>query len=154
MRRCTRTNFKWKKLLSFEKISEVSYCLFELLLHMGGMLITNTVNLGKWILRHIFSNLIDEMIKRDEAFRKELNDKISKGGQRAGAPTSIQLPPGGWSEIGVSATTPRANGSSYPMTPGMGIGVATPAPLNHLPGVPEDGAPLDKLTTDTSRTYG
>jgi WD repeat-containing protein 48 len=90
------------------------------------------------------------MIKRDEIYRKELNDKMNKGGQRAGAPTSIQLPPGGWSEIG--ATTPRANGNSYPMTPGMGIGVATPAPLNHLPGVPEDGAPLGKLTSDTSRT--
>lgn len=110
------------------------------------------INLGKWILRHIFSNLIDEMIKRDESYRKELNDKINKGGQRAGAPTSIQLPPGGWSEIGASATTPRANGNSYPMTPGLGIGVATPAPLNHLPGVPEDGAPLDKLASDPSRT--
>lgn len=116
------------------------------------VLIRFPVNLGKWILRHIFSNLIDEMIKRDESYRKELNDKINKGGQRAGAPTSIQLPPGGWSEIGASATTPRANGNSYPMTPGLGIGVATPAPLNHLPGVPEDGAPLDKLTSDTSRT--
>lgn len=89
------------------------------------------------------------MIKRDESYRKELNDKISKGSQRAGAPTSIQLPSGGWSENG--ATTPRANGNSYPMTPGMGIRVATPAPLNHLPGVPEDGASLDKLTSDTSR---
>lgn len=109
------------------------------------------VNLGKWILRHIFSNLIDEMIKRDEIYRQELNDKMNKGGQRTGAPTSIQLPSGNWSDIGASVTTTRANGISYPMTPGMGIGVATPAPLNHLPGVPEDGAPVDKLTSDTSR---
>jgi WD repeat-containing protein 48 len=37
------------------------------------------------------------------------------------------------------------------MTPGMGIGVATPGPLNHLPGVPEDGAALDKRASQTSR---
>lgn len=33
----------------------------------------------------------------------------------------------------------------------MGIGVATPAVLNHLPGVPEDGATLDKRASQTSR---
>jgi WD repeat-containing protein 48 len=36
------------------------------------------------------------------------------------------------------------------MTPGMGIGVATPAPVIVLPGVPEDGATLDKRTSRTS----
>lgn len=113
------------------------------------------VNLGKWILRHLFSNLIDEMIKRDEAYRKELNDNMKKSG-RANAPTSIQLPAAGGNWPENSALTPRGNGHSYPMTPGMGIGVATPAPLNHLPGVPEDGAPLDKRTsqaTDKSGDY-
>ncbi|KAK0109790.1 hypothetical protein ONS95_002464 [Cadophora gregata] len=109
------------------------------------------INLGKWILRHIFSNLVDEMIKRDEAYRKELNDNIKKSG-RANAPTSIQLPTVGGSWPDNSALTPKGNGHSYPMTPGMGIGVATPAPLNHLPGVPEDGAPLDKRASQASRT--
>jgi WD repeat-containing protein 48 len=112
------------------------------------------VNLGKWVLRHIFSRLIDEMIKRDEVFRKELNENIKKSGQRANAPTSIQMPSSpmaSWQENSGSAATPRANGNSYPMTPGMGIGVATPAPLNHLPGVPEDGAPLDKRASQMSR---
>lgn len=83
-------------------------------------------------------------------FRKELNESVKKSGQRPNAPTSIQLPAAGdWSES--SALTPKANGNSYPMTPSMGIGVATPAPLNYLPGVPEDGAPLDKPTTQASR---
>lgn len=109
------------------------------------------INLGKWILRHIFSNLIDEMIKRDEAYRKELNDNVKKSG-RANAPTSIQLPTDGGSWSDNSALTPKGNGYSYPMTPGMGIGVATPAPLNHLPGVPEDGAPLDERASQASRT--
>ncbi|KAH6711116.1 WD repeat protein-like protein [Leptodontidium sp. 2 PMI_412] len=110
------------------------------------------INLGKWILRHIFSNLIDEMIKRDEIFRKELNDNVKKSGQRANAPMSIELPTSGGSWPDNSALTPKGNGHSYPMTPGMGIGVATPAPLNHLPGVPEDGAPLDKRASQVSRT--
>lgn len=112
------------------------------------------VNLGKWILRHIFSNLVDEMIRRDEKYRKDLNENVRKGGQRSNAPTSIQLPSSpalGWPDS-VGSATPRANGNSFPMTPGMGIGVATPAPLNHLPGVPEDGAPLDKRASQASRT--
>lgn len=94
------------------------------------------------------------MIKRDEVFRKELNENIKKSGQRANAPTSIQLPASpmvNWQDTSSSAVTPKANGNSYPMTPGMGIGVATPAPLNHLPGVPEDGAPLDKRASQVSR---
>jgi WD repeat-containing protein 48 len=92
------------------------------------------------------------MIRRDEAHRKELNEVIKKSGERPNAPTSIQLPTaGGWSDDVPSALTPRANGNSYPMTPGMGIGVATPSALNHLPGVPEDGAPLDKRASQVSR---
>lgn len=89
------------------------------------------------------------MIKRDEIYRKELNDKIKKSGERANAPTSIELPPAGWGDNG--SLTPRANGNSYPMTPGMGIGVATPSALSHLPGVPEDGTPLDKRASHVSR---
>ena len=103
----------------------------------------------------MFSSLIDEMIKRDESFRKQLNENLKKSGRRADAPTSIQLPTSSmpnWQETSGSVVTPKGNGSSYPMTPGMGIGVATPAPLNHLPGVPEDGAPLDKGASQVSRT--
>jgi WD repeat-containing protein 48 len=95
------------------------------------------------------------MIKRDEIYRKELNENVKKSGQCANAPTSIELPSSpavGWQENLSSGVTPRANGNSYPMTPGMGIGVATPAPLNHLPGVPEDGNPLDKRASQTSRS--
>ena len=102
----------------------------------------------------MFSNLVDEEIKQDEAYRKELNESRQKGGQRSNAPSSIQLPilASGWQNSDNPTLTPRANGNSYPMTPGMGIGVATPAPLNHLPGVPEDGATLDKRVSQVSRT--
>ncbi|TVY23404.1 UBP9-binding protein [Lachnellula hyalina] len=115
------------------------------------------INLGKWVLRYIFANLIDEAIKRDEDYRKELNENVKKGVQRANAPTSIQLPPStqeAWVEGTPPTLTPRANGNSYPMTPGMGIGVATPSAMNHLPGVPEDGAPLDKRASHASRVSG
>jgi WD repeat-containing protein 48 len=106
-------------------------------------------------LRHLFSNLVDEMIKRDEIHRKVLNENVKKTGQRSNAPTSIQMPTtaGVGSDFGAAAT-PRANGNSVPMTPGMGIGVATPGVTSHLPGVPEDGAPIDKGISQTSRTSG
>lgn len=108
------------------------------------------INLGKWVLRHVFSNLIDEMIKRDEVFRKELNENVKKNSQRSNAPLSIQMPVSTWSDGAGATTTPRGNGP-YPMTPGMGIGVATPGVVSHLPGVPEDGAPLDKNPSQASR---
>ncbi|KAK2627953.1 hypothetical protein QTJ16_002599 [Diplocarpon rosae] len=80
------------------------------------------INLGKWILRHIFSNFIDEMIRRDEAFRKELNISAKKGGQRSNAPKSIQMPASGtWTE---SSLTPRGNGNPCSVTPVSGIGAS------------------------------
>ncbi|KAH8601295.1 WD repeat protein-like protein [Bisporella sp. PMI_857] len=112
------------------------------------------INYGKWVLRHLFSNLIDEIIKRDEAYRKELNENVKKAGQRNNAPLSIQMPTSDFMDGLGSTVTPRANGNSVPMTPGMGIGVATPGGLNHLPGVPEDGTPMSKRTSQTSRTSG
>lgn len=110
------------------------------------------VNLGKWVLRHIFSRLIDEIIKRDEAHRKKLNENIKVSRQR---PSGLKMPtsnpfvyPDG------DPVTPRGNGNHVPMTPGMGIGVATPAALNGLPGFPEEGADLEKQQSQISRSSG
>jgi WD repeat-containing protein 48 len=115
-----------------------------------------TVNLGKWVLRYLFANLIDEEIKRDEAYRQKLNEQVDKR-TRANPPTSIALPPPnvpGWDGSVDSATTPRANSSQVPMTPGLAIGLATPG-LTHLRGVPEDAtapaSPLDKRASQASR---
>lgn len=96
----------------------------------------------------MFSNLIDELVKRDELFRKELIDTVRKsGGHGPLAPTSIQIP----TTPGLSETSVASPGvHSYPMTPGMGIGIATPGPLNHLPGVPEDGATTNKRESQAS----
>lgn len=117
------------------------------------MLIAEIVNLGKWILRYLFANLIDEMIKQDEVYRRELFEKHQKT-SRVNHPGSIQIPAstmGSWPD-GAPTLTPRANGVPYPMTPGMSIGIASPA-ATHLPGVPE-GAALDKKTSQTSRASG
>lgn len=123
---------------------------------MSNLLTTIEVNLGKWILRHIFSKFIDEMIKKDEAYRKVLNENRAKIAQQPGAPLSIQIPASemtSWQDLALSASqTPRANSNSMPaMTPGMGIGVATPAATIYLQGVPEDGGPLGKRVSQLSR---
>ena len=128
------------------------------------------VNLGKWVLRYLFADLIDEEIRRDETYRMYLTSHtLNPGGlQRGNAPPSIQLPtfnPSDWHDISAShdpAATPRApNGIHYPaMTPGLSIGVATPylGPSsqgshanNHLPSTVEEGAELEKRMSHQSQ---
>ncbi|RAL67183.1 hypothetical protein DID88_007960 [Monilinia fructigena] len=72
------------------------------------------INLGKWILRYIFSRLVDEHIKKDEAFRTELNETV-KARQEVNPPTAINIPNSpttAWDQQG--SLTPRANGNPYP----------------------------------------
>lgn len=116
------------------------------------------VNLGKWVLRYLFANLIDEEIRRDEAFRQKLNEAVAKRTAvmgRAVPPLAISIPSRpGWASSETSATTPRANGSHYPpTTPGFGIGLATPG--SPAPPVPEGFttplSPLDKQLSHVSR---
>ncbi len=114
------------------------------------------VNLGKWILRYLFANLIDEEIKRDEDHRHKLNEGIEKtiAAGMANAPLSIAVPqPLGFEQSNSPVTTPRANGSQYPpQTPGFSIALATPGPLS---GVPEETAtPEGKLSSQASRPSG
>ncbi|KAI9155358.1 UBP9-binding protein [Paramyrothecium foliicola] len=97
------------------------------------------ISLGKWILRYLFSNLIDEEIKRDEAHRQILNAEVEKKQQtaRAKAPGLINLPQISTSgfESADPVTTPRANGAQFSaITPGLGIGLATPGPASSLAG--------------------
>ncbi|KAK3997046.1 WD repeat-containing protein 48 [Cladorrhinum sp. PSN332] len=105
------------------------------------------INLGKWVLRYLFANLIDEEIRRDEAFRQKVNEPLVKrtGGGRILPPLAISIPaPGGWGSPDSSSATPRATGLHYPpMTPGMAIGLATP-------GSPMAPALVDNLTTPLS----
>ncbi|RYP06693.1 hypothetical protein DL764_002995 [Monosporascus ibericus] len=117
------------------------------------------INLGRWILRYLFAKLIDEEIKRDEAYRQQLNENVEKrqAAARVDPPNSIAIPTSsGWQAIDSPVTTPKANGISFPMTPGLGIAAATP--ISHLPGVPENfptpSSPIGKRSTQLSRPSG
>ncbi|KAI0843744.1 WD40 repeat-like protein [Hypoxylon sp. FL0890] len=111
------------------------------------------INLGRWILRYLFAKLIDEEIKRDEIHRLKLNEIVEKrqAATRLNPPTSIIIPTSniqGWQTGESPLTTPRANGANYPMSPGFGIGIATPA---NLLGLSENsvtpGSPLERVSS-------
>lgn len=81
-------------------------------------------------MRYLFSNLIDEEIKRDCDFRSEL---LKSRTNAEGRPMNIQIPEiplNGWNDAvsgPTSNTTLRpTNGVHHPMTPGLAIGLATP----------------------------
>jgi WD repeat-containing protein 48 len=81
-------------------------------------------------LRYLFSNLIDEEIKRDESFRAQLLSE-NKEERHTGRPTNIHIPStnlNGWNSSGpTSVSTLKAtNGGNMPHTPGLAIGMATP----------------------------
>ena len=107
--------------------------------------------MGRWILRYLFAGIIDEEIKRDEAYRQTLNEEVAKRQalNRANAPKSIDIPPPGsegWDKS-LQVTTPKANGAQA--TPGLGIGLASPSAGISLQNVPEKAvsnpmSPVDK----------
>ncbi|WEW60963.1 hypothetical protein PRK78_006451 [Emydomyces testavorans] len=97
------------------------------------------INLGKWVLRYLFAGLVEEEKRRDAEFRIALQTKMNNSMRihRPEAPNSIEIPP-----IAIH-TDDRATNPGSPtrgpwrtnefyssaMTPGMSIGIATPAPL-------------------------
>ncbi|KAL8732465.1 MAG: hypothetical protein Q9166_002678 [cf. Caloplaca sp. 2 TL-2023] len=111
------------------------------------------INLGKWILRYLFANLIDEEIARDEVYRRELQSKHARKGQRAPAPGTVQMPnpqSTPWQSLQSdddSLITPRpSNNNSLPVvTPGLAIGIATPHPGSVTNGV---AGPSNATSTD------
>ena len=126
------------------------------------------VNLGKWIIRNLFSALIDEEIKRDEAYRKELLAKHhrSNGLHRGNPPLSIIMP-GSDMTAGESQATPRPlhTSQTVPNTPALSIGIATPgippssatAFPSHLPPTAEEedrGSEPEGAVNDQSSTVG
>ncbi|KAI9815392.1 MAG: hypothetical protein M1826_002068 [Phylliscum demangeonii] len=127
------------------------------------------INLGKWVLRYLFSSLIDEEIRRDEAYRKTLIESESANQatlQRRVPPPSIQLPESPfatWQEVAShpSERTPRAEQrfSHLPVTPGFTIGAVTPAILQwpetatdgQLAPTTADASTLERSTTQHSQ---
>ncbi|KAM0473387.1 hypothetical protein ACHAPX_008133 [Trichoderma viride] len=109
------------------------------------------VSLGKWILRFLFANLIDEEIRRDELHRQKLNEGVEKRqpNTRADAPSSIIIPSPGLSmrDSSDQLLTPRASLPHLSVTtPGLAIGLASPGAVMTLQGVPEEAvaSPLEK----------
>ena len=93
------------------------------------------LNLGKWVLRYLFSNLITEEIQRDQVYRSQLmaaqeQQKLL----RENAPGSIQIPQNemsnGWhaeaSGPPSASTVKPTNGLTTVQTPGIAIGQLTP----------------------------
>ncbi|EAA26970.3 hypothetical protein GE21DRAFT_3416 [Neurospora crassa] len=111
------------------------------------------INLGKWILRYLFANLIDEEIRRDEAHRHRLNEvsqqRAAVGRVNPALSIIIPPPPGG---IDSQVTTPRANGFRFPpVTPGFAIGLATPAsPMGPRAEFGTPFSPLDRFSSQLS----
>lgn len=92
------------------------------------------INLGKWVLRYLFSNLITEEIQRDQVYRNQLmTAQEQQKLQRENAPGAIQIPQAetnGWhSEASgppSASTVKPTNGFSAVQTPGLAIGQVTP----------------------------
>ncbi|KAF2094893.1 WD repeat protein-like protein [Rhizodiscina lignyota] len=116
------------------------------------------INLGKWILRYLFANLIDEEIRRDEAFRKQLIAEKGQAILRENAPGSIELPGQGLNTWPEGASTPTSattvkptNGANRPNTPGMGIGLATPGPMPMAAHSNQAGVPTGEENSQSAK---
>lgn len=112
------------------------------------------------MLRNLFNSLIDEEIRRDEVYRRNLQNGTPNGGmQRRNAPPSMVLPssPSASSNNRPADTSsmvpPRPLYGVVPMTPGLSIGVATPGVpasnlssqlAGHLTPTAEEEAGLEK----------
>ncbi|KAM3424680.1 hypothetical protein BST61_g6667 [Cercospora zeina] len=95
------------------------------------------INLGKWVLRYLFNDVIEEEIRRDETFRSHLLcAKEQQKLPRENAPTSIDLPQqntNGWhpdANGAASASTLRPGGNGAAVTASLGIGLASPGAVN------------------------
>jgi WD repeat-containing protein 48 len=91
------------------------------------------INIGKWVLRYLFANLIDAEILRDEEVRRTLElealkrKKTAEQGHSKNPPLHINIPPPVHTTIGSGETTPRPRAWDAALSPG--IGLATPAPV-------------------------
>ncbi|KAK9242641.1 hypothetical protein V1506DRAFT_479838 [Lipomyces tetrasporus] len=97
------------------------------------------INLGRWILRNLFANLIEAEIKRDNTFREQKRRELTERDSRRGPPGQLSfshMPPmTSWSE-----GARNANGTSMLLpTPGLAIGLATPAPAYNPANPPHVG---------------
>ena len=113
------------------------------------------INLGAWVLRYLFADLVDEELRRDEAFRRSLKSNLTlNGGGKVGR---ISLPVGTFFDESDRSpiSTPRANPYNRQIeTPGLVIGAASPTTADTKPGVQENGKGNATDATATSRKSG
>lgn len=119
------------------------------------------VNIGKWILRYLFSSVINEEIRRDDELRstmvsKKMHTESSRGDNRHPR-LHIPLPDlHNWrQDLGTSsASTPRPGlgNARLLMTPGLAIGAATPGATLGTPGE-RDASPTDQLPGEPFSPY-
>jgi WD repeat-containing protein 48 len=131
------------------------------------------INLGKWVLRYLFSNLITEQIERDQVHRNQLlNAREQQKMNRENAPGSIQMPDNdmseGWQVLDSgppsASTVKPTNGYTTVQTPGLAIGLSTPGVALASPAATRtvagaqaasdagsEGAPLDRTVSQSSR---
>jgi WD repeat-containing protein 48 len=110
------------------------------------------INIGKWVLRYLFANLIEAEILRDEEVRRTLElealerkrtaeQEISKN-----PPLHIRIPPPVHTTVGSGEATPRPRAWDAALSPG--IGLATPAPVyDPSPGRASAMSPSDDVST-------
>ncbi|KAI6248727.1 hypothetical protein HI914_02707 [Erysiphe necator] len=94
------------------------------------------INLGKWILRYILSNLLEEIIHKDELFRRALIDNKAENSSRS----SLVIKP-------CSPINDNCDSSN-------GIVALSPVSPNHLPRLPEDSTAVDSKTSPTNHNFG
>jgi WD repeat-containing protein 48 len=85
------------------------------------------INIGKWVLRYLFANLIDTELEKDKAVRIAIEIEAEARKEKLeqdNRPLHITIPPPAHT---VGDTTPRSRAYDGGVTPG--IGLATPAPI-------------------------
>ena len=86
------------------------------------------INIGKWVLRYLFANLIDAEVEKDKTLRIKMENEAEERRKKLEAenrPLHITIPPPVHTSGGDQ--TPRSRAYEGAMSPG--IGLATPAPM-------------------------
>jgi WD repeat-containing protein 48 len=90
------------------------------------------INIGKWVLRYLFANLIDVEIQRDRKVRETLENEVAERKRKTNEentikhPLHITIPPPAVMATG-GDQTPKQRYYESAVTPG--IALATPAPI-------------------------
>ena len=97
--------------------------------------LTEIVNLGKWILRYLFADFIDEELRRDDTYRQTLvsENQLQKRARMEDPQFDSQMPHGDpstrpqWSDRGSTSPGLAVSSNARALnTPALSIGIASP----------------------------